>query len=80
MCAFLRDPKNIYYQRDVENNTDQVLGFLLFDKNEHTHGILRSAILVCLCNFFFLSQDLIDRINTYFQRIAFQRNLRIIGF
>ena len=25
-----------------------------------------------LCNFFFALQDLIDRINSYFQRIAFQ--------
>ena len=28
------DPKNIfYYQRDVENYTDQVLNFLLFDES-----------------------------------------------
>ena len=31
------DPKNIfYYQRDVVNHTDQVLGFLLFDRHEYT--------------------------------------------
>ena len=41
MCASLRlrirDPKNIfYYQRDVANYTDQVLGFLLFDRHEYT--------------------------------------------
>ena len=31
--ALERDPKNIfYYQRDVENCTDQVLNFLLFDE------------------------------------------------
>ena len=36
--ALERDPKNIfYYQRDVENYTDQVLNFLLFDKLEYTH-------------------------------------------
>ena len=35
-----RDPKNIlYYQRNVENLTDQVLDFLLFDKDEYTDGI-----------------------------------------
>ena len=33
-----------------------------------------------LRNFFFVLQDLIDRINSYFQRIAFQRNLLLIGF
>ena len=30
-----RDPENIYYQRDVENYTDQILNFLLFDRNEY---------------------------------------------
>ena len=33
-----------------------------------------------LCNFLFVPQDLINRINSYFQRIAFQRNLLLIGF
>ena len=33
-----------------------------------------------LCNFFFVLQNLIDRINSYFQRIAFQRNLLLTGF
>ena len=33
-----RDPKSIfYYQRDVENYTDQVLNFLLFDRHEYIH-------------------------------------------
>ena len=32
------DPKNIfYYQRDAENYTDQVLNFLLFDRQEYIH-------------------------------------------
>ena len=31
-----------------------------------------------LFNFFFVLQDLIDRIDSYFQRIAFQRNLLLI--
>ena len=36
--ALERDPKNIfYYQRDVENYTDQVLNFLLFDRHEYIH-------------------------------------------
>ena len=30
--------------------------------------------------FFFVPQDLIERINSYFQRIAFRRNLILIGF
>ena len=51
MCTslrfFVRDPKNILnYQRDVENYTDQVLNFLLFDKHEYTHGIFWSVLLV----------------------------------
>ena len=32
-----------------------------------------------LFNFFFVLQDLIDRIDSYSQRIAFQRNLLLIG-
>ena len=36
--ALERDPKNIfYYQRDVENYTDQVLNFLLFDRHDYLH-------------------------------------------
>ena len=31
-----------------------------------------------LVNFFFVLQDLIDRIDPYFQRIAFRRNLLLI--
>ena len=33
-----------------------------------------------LFNFFFVLQNLIDRFNSYFQRIAFLRNLLLIGF
>ena len=33
-----------------------------------------------LLNFFFVLQDLIDRIDSYFQRTAFQWNLVLIGF
>ena len=46
--ALERDPKNyFYYQRHVENYTDQVLNFLLFDR----HGIFRSVILVGILMF-----------------------------
>ena len=82
-----RDPKNIFcYHREIENYTYQVLDFLLFDKHEYTQGIFRSVILVSTfmlwvyVTFFFVHQDLIDRINSYFQRIAFQMNLLVIGF
>ena len=41
--AIERDPKNIFYfQRDVENYTDQVLNFLLFDRHEYIHKNLHS--------------------------------------
>ena len=79
-----RDPENIYYyQYDVESYTDLVLDFLIFNKHEYTHRIFRSVILVSLFtlpvtglfNFFFVPQSLIDGIKSYFQRIAFQRNL-----
>ena len=86
--ALESDPKNIfYYQCDVENCTDQVLDFLLFDSHEY---IIHRNLPVCdsdqyiyvtgLHNVFFALQDLIDRINSYFNRIAFQRNLLLIGF
>ena len=32
--AIESDPKNIYYQRYVENHADQILDFLLFHKYE----------------------------------------------
>ena len=31
-------------------------------------------------NFFFVLQDLIDRIDSYFQKMAFQGNLLLMGF
>ena len=34
--------------------------------------------IITAVNFFFVLQDLIDRINSYFQRIAFQINLLLI--
>ena len=86
--ALKRDPKNIFYcQCDVDNYTDQVLTFLFFDRHEYIHTrnlpICNSGqhmYVTALCNFFFVLQDLIDRIDSYFQRIAFQRNLLLIGF
>ena len=85
---FKRDPKNIfYYQHDIENYMDQVLTFLLFHRHEYIHT---RNLLVCnsgqhtcvmgLFNFCFAVQDLIDRINFYFQRIAFHRSLLLTGF
>ena len=36
--ALERDPKNIfYYQRDIENYTDQILNFLLLVRHEYIH-------------------------------------------
>ena len=77
-----REPKNIfYYPCNEENYTDQVLDFLSFDKNKYTREIFRSAILVIIFtlwgsfNLFFVPQDLIGRINSYSERMAFQRNL-----
>ena len=90
MCYSLqfrvRDPKNIfYYQREVDNYTNQFLDFLIFDKHEYTYGISRSVILVSIFMlrvyvYDFFPQDLIDRINSYFQRTAFQRNVICTGF
>ena len=75
-----------YYQHDVENCTGLVLIFYyLIDMNIHTENLLvcnsgQYIYTTGLCNFFFVLQDLIDRINSYFQRIAFERNLLLIGF
>ena len=82
-----RDPKNIfYYQRDVENYTDQVLNFFYsIDINMYTRNLTvcnsgQHTYVTGLFNFFVILQDLIDRIDSYFQRIALQRNLLHIGF
>ena len=85
--ALERDLKMFfYYQRDVENYADQVLNVLLFDRHEyiHTRNLpgCNSGQYTCVtswCNFFFVLQDLIDRIDSYLQQIAFQRNLLLIG-
>ena len=89
MCDFTleRDPENIfYYQRDRENYTDQVLNFYyMVDITIYTRSLLvcktgQYIYVTGLCNFFFVFQDLIDIINSYFQRKAFQRNLLLTGF
>ena len=59
--------------------------YYLIDMNIHTQNLSvcnsgQYIYITDLCNFFFVLQDLIDRINSYFQRIAFQRNLFLIGF
>ena len=75
-----------YYQHDKDNYMDQVLNFSLFDRHEYITLNLpicnsgQYIYVTGLHNFFFVLQDLIDRINSYFQRIAFQRNLLLIGF
>ena len=72
----------LYHQCDIENYTDQVLNFLLFDRHEyiHTESSGQHTYVMGLFNFFFVLQDLIDIIDSYFQRIAFHRNLLLIGF
>ena len=50
-----RGKGNIFYLCDVENYTDQVLGFSLLDKHEHTHGIFQCAILVSIFTLRFVS-------------------------
>ena len=83
-----RDPKTIFHcQCEIKNYTDQVLDFLLYDTHEYIHTqnlpVYNSGQYTCvtgLCNFFFVLQDLIDKINSYFQRRVFQRNLFLIDF
>ena len=80
-----RDPKNIFNsQSDVENYTDQVLNFLLYDGHEYIHTqnllVCNSGQYISVTSLHNVLQDLIDRISSYFQRIAFQRNLLLIGF
>ena len=72
VCAFPfdfvleRDPKNIfYYHRELENYADQVLDFLLFDKQVYKWNLPvcnsgQYIYVTGLFNFFFVSQDLID--------------------
>ena len=76
--ALGKDRKNIfYYQHDVENYIGLVLNFLLFDRHEYIHTqnlpVRNSGLyhyVMGLCNLFL--QDLIGRIDSYFQRIVFK--------
>ena len=59
--------------------------YYMVDINIHTRNLPvynsgQYIYVTSLCKFFFVFQDLIDRINSHFQRIAFQRNLLLIGF
>ena len=76
------DPQNIFhYQCDIKNYKDEVLNFHyivdinLYKQNLPVYNSGQYIYVMGLCNFFFfVSQDLIDRINSYFQRIAFLRH------
>ena len=85
--ALERDPRYIFYcQHEVDNYSDQVLNFYyMIDMSIYTWNLSvcnsgQYIYVTGLCNFFFVLQDLIGRINSYFQRIAFWRNLLLIGF
>ena len=59
--------------------------YYLIDMNIHTQNIPicnsgQYIFITSLCNFFSVLQDLIKRINSYFQRIDFQGDLHPIGF
>ena len=70
----------------VESYMNQVFDFYyLIDMNIQTRNLpmcnfSQYIYITDLCSFLFVPQDLIDRINSYFQRIACQRNLLLIGF
>ena len=58
--------------------------YYLMDMNIYTLNLLvcnsgQYTYVTALCNIFFVLEDLIDRIDSYFQRIAFQRNLLLIA-
>ena len=91
MCASIlrrRETRKISSidQRDVENYTRQALNFLFFDQHEYIYtesSVCNSGqytYITGLFNFFFVLQDLIDINDFYFQRIAIQSNLLLIGF
>ena len=74
--------KNFFFydQHDVEKYTDLVINFLLFGRHLPVYNSGQYICIMGLCNYFFVPQDLIDKINIYFQRKAFQKNLLLIGF
>ena len=85
--ALERDPKNIFFcQRDIASYMDQVLNFFydLIDINTYTMNlpVCNSGLytyVTSLYNFFFAPRNLTERIDSSFQRIAFQRNVLLIG-
>ena len=73
-------PLSPYYQCDKRNYTDRVLDlYYLINMNIYTETSGQYIYVTGLCNFFFAPQDLVVIINSL-QRIAFQRNLVLIGF
>ena len=69
--ALERDLRNIfYYQHGVESYTDQVLNFYIFDRHKYIHTESSGLefwsvnLVMGLNNFFFVLQDLIDRIDS----------------
>ena len=63
-------PRFFYYMIDMSINT----------RNLTVCNSGQYIQVTCLGNFFFALQDLIDKIDSYFQRIAFRRSLLLIGF
>ena len=57
--VLVKDPKNIFY---YQHDVENYAGVCIL-------------MFMGLFNFFFVLQDFIDRIDSYFQRTAFQRNL-----
>ena len=82
-----RDPKYIFYcQHDVGNiQTRSSIFYYMIDMSIYTQNLWacysgQYVYVMGLLHFFFVPQDLIDRFNSYFHRIAFRRNLLLLGF
>ena len=82
--ALEKDSKNISYYISMTERiirTRSSTFYYMVDMNIYTRNLPvchsgQYIYVTGLCNFFFALQDLIDRINSYFQRIVFQRNLQ----
>ena len=65
---------------------DQVLNFLLnthmsiYTQNLPVFNSGQYSYVTGICNFFFVRQGSLDRINSHFQRIAVRRNFLLTGF
>ena len=80
-----RNQKNSFYYQRRKLCGPSPQFFVIRQTWINIHGVFRSVILVSILilrvyNFFFVLQDLIIRIDSYFQRIAFQGNLFLVGF